>query len=85
MNRNRLVLQAITFLIAIVTTLISLVIIDARFDEKKAKPGERIDYPISSESNDQRVESETESIKQENNELRDIELQVDDDLVGEED
>lgn len=85
MNRNRLVLQAITFLIAIVTTLISLVIIDARFDEKKANPEERIDYPISSERNDQRVKSETESIKQENNELRDIELQVDDDLVGEED
>lgn len=85
MNRNRLVLQAITFLIAIVTTLISLVIIDARFDEKKANPEERIDYPISSERNDQRVKSETESIKQENNELRDIELQVADDLVGEED
>lgn len=85
MNRNRLVLQAITFLITIVTTLISLVIIDARFDEKKANPKERIDYPITSDSNGQRVVSETGSIEQENDEMRDINLRVDDDWVGDED
>ena len=85
MNKNRLVLQVITFLIAIVTTLISLVLIDSHFDEKKANPTKKIDFPINSDSINEGLEKEPEGVGIVEAEKPDTELKVNNNLAGEED
>ncbi len=73
MNRNRLLLQILTFSIAIITTIISLMVLDARFDDKDGKPEQRFELPFTEEDElESSVSSEEKEVYEGSDTLNDV-------------